>query len=1345
MAKNPSNNPKKSPEKAENKEAQPAKSPIWQKNNEITDEIRRVFSEKVKDDSLRRWVDGRALEKDKDEKERALDFDNFFAILENEDDFDLLKWMHIPSLNLEAETISLANLIGSWREFESIWEVRKLSECLQKIWKDKKKGRIDAFLASVFKEKFKAEIVRIKGQDTQELLEKFNNLTYDSLTLVEVINQIILFMNDSKLNIDMNKITVSFSDFLSHFNLKLSDNYKDWDEEVKLVLNAIVSYLHVPTLKEEMKFYNYEAEKYKEIFTKWVNKNNLDKVADRMGDLWVPREYLEKLVDIYTRKLELPDGTILDIKHTPDKVVIDLGKSTNLTLENKSILKMMIPDADNSDSERLFLPKDEGWKLITLYLMAEEAEKENSKIFKILPQPGKAVQDFLEEPPKSMKEIDEKLQEDFLKSWKNMKWYKFPEDKDTKYKIGDKEESIPGFNVGTRLAMQDGDSWLKPDGWKNWNYVEIVGIDWENWTIDVKANWWEAKLEKSEGRLVKLSLEAIIKEGWKFYKLPNPKDSKDPIEHLKKLNEAELPNKFWVFGLLTRDKGKFIKDVINEKWEIRQEEVSHFGNQYETMEEWKMKLTNIVYKVKHNPDTKSFVVSSEQIHYENSKETYSQEMDYNSFCIFIAEKWLQPLTNKETEKRQEEYKKETMKNTLPKKWKWMSIWAIIWWVKWFRTKATKDRLEAKKKKNQEDFENYLLEGWLWIKLWHIPWFKDWADEMQSEFEAKKENKNRKEIEKWLKKFEKDYDWGSMFDGEDTGLKEIFWWKGYVDWLKDDKYLGEDLTDLNDLHKWAALLLAMIWKWKSPYRWKIDSEATKALRVKKLLWPRHHVHFLRQREQMINKIKQNPSQNLDDMVRWEMSYIVNTVRWNPNGDWWTIEANDSDKGLLANLSKQIFSENFANQLDEKSKAWANASTVEAELDKMKEINNFDEVIANANKNKTGRIQQAIAATIRAWQLADTSGQYRRVKQAFLFILLSWDVNTYCKKETKKLITNHCLAMGFVPWFLAEDWDHQAKIKHLLDKATNGNFWQEVKFKDKTGLEDALSKWRNTDKNYNDLEKWFKSGFRYDEWDAVIKEFQDKRDNSGEIPNKWWEKSIVIKNAGLDSSNSLVNKWMNYRGWKFDDKDQDKDKDITDFWGAILKDLKGISSSNSSQEVKFWIKKFLSYFAGQWFSEWMYKEVFSRLLTAKDQWTPTVQKQLLWYITKWQILSKVWQNYPPDVFDQVLEEFYNIFSKNLGKIVWERKTDIFWKLEDVRSLPFVPPEQFNSLWKWGELERPIGSWKKHKKNFFELNATITQINKSLKNRQVSTPSWFGLWDPMDEDEENDNDSDDSSDNE
>jgi hypothetical protein len=182
--------------------------------------------------------------------------------------------------------------------------------------------------------------------------------------------------------------------------------------------------------------------------------------------------------------------------------------------------------------------------------------------------------------------------------------------------------------------------------------------------FQVRLSGGELKAGEFEGKTFRIDktpekLEHFkTKSGNAFLKLPNPDDSSDPLEHLRKVQASQIPEEKKLksaFDTVGRNgkqlTGKFFDA---EKGSSEEEPIEYFGYQdTEYDDNGKEHKQNIMFKVTHNPGQKTFTVEGSFVKHENQEENgktknvinrynYEREMDYNNFMLFIAEKGLKP-------------------------------------------------------------------------------------------------------------------------------------------------------------------------------------------------------------------------------------------------------------------------------------------------------------------------------------------------------------------------------------------------------------------------------------------------------------------------------------------------------------------------------------------------------------------------------------------------------------------------------------------------------------------------------------------------------------------------------
>ena len=245
------------------------------------------------------------------------------------------------------------------------------------------------------------------------------------------------------------------------------------------------------------------------------------------------------------------------------------------------------------------------------------------------------------------------------------------------------------------------------------------------------------------------------------------------------------------------------------------------------------------------------------------------------------------------------------------------------------------------KKKIDDYDKSQTEKFKWIVEWPIlnalsalplPASIKYAIwERQQEIYNEELNWAWTEIEKYLKALQSDGQFADTFDQVPPHVQTIYW-KSYKEFIEG--LFKKWNPSKEESRKAAALLLANFEKWWSPYRGLTEYE-NKWLWVKVLLWEAHYQQFLRDKAACERARDIAEASWSEDDKKWlneqlatcEWDYIINQVRWSypklQNSYFPCHEKRwinwDDKTNYIANPSKRLLSETFANKLDD-AKKW-----------------------------------------------------------------------------------------------------------------------------------------------------------------------------------------------------------------------------------------------------------------------------------------------------------------------------------------------------------------------------------------------------------------------------------------
>lgn len=837
-------------------------------------------------------------------------------------------------------------------------------------------------------------------------------------------------------------------------------------------------------------------------------------------------------------------------------------------------------------------------------------------------------------------------------------WYKFP--------ANPKEKIDPKWFVeGSSFLMSFGSSLLPP--WTGDKYIraEIIKID--KWTgkFTLKFVWWEAKLGKYEWHKqeFELSADGINKfkdmfSDSKIYKLPDTKKYKWKLDDfIGVLSDSGIdPSKSFWNVKWKGDKFQFtVGDYVGQ-------DVEYFGRYEPTVwevddEKWNMYL----YKIKHNPNGTINVSSQFKDGKENVK--YSKDMDYDTFIAFISSKSLQPKSKQQWE----EIKKKLYwwpdigeKQKIP----FFSINNIVGFFKNIPGKV-KDGIKKYDEEKTEDLTDLIVQKWgLYRKLASIIPSERmaWAfSGMDVEYNLDRDNRVWKKIEKRLKVFESDPHFPSFFANV---LSKMIKWEKPI----KDRYTS------------AALLLAVIKKWKWPYA-KLGDMVGRWLWIRMILWEEHQARFLRMREMKQRQIQQNMAvygrsqvePEMDSLVEFEMQYLIDATDGRR-----TSVSTDEENYLASRRSRQ-----FAGKLEEYSWDFFKKSNVEEWFWKISPTTNFEAARFEYFGKIWDRPMQAIPFLKQMALKAITPGDWKIFEKAVIVGMLSGSFINMTKSHDRSFIQKICRSIWFLPWIWVRETDQQTKVAKLLDIASWWKFSKISKYNpaqfslwNMVWVKSLVAIMWDKDKNpsgYQEMDKeWDKisnflnitSGKKDKDTKTLMEVYDDPKTPNdqkqilGEIIAMAWEKDESFDNQIMDNgkavirnvfnkSQSVVNDYMRFQWWEFAWKNNDERQISQAFWSQVASDMPKWKQSSSM--VEFFLKRFDNRFGSRWFSD-AWKTVFLRRLSSINKHPNQKEKKdMLWYAIVWTIVASSGSGGIPSELKAWLESFRDFFESNMNEIL------------------------------------------------------------------------------------------------
>lgn len=882
----------------------------------------------------------------------------------------------------------------------------------------------------------------------------------------------------------------------------------------------------------------------------------------------------------------------------------------------------------------------------------------------------------------------------------------------------------------------------------------------ETWTFTGTIFWWELEFTKLEWKskefkmnqqffddLKKIVSEASADEE-QICLLPDP-DWLSFDSFREKLNGKLWKSKFTFPPDWTTWDGDKFMHKITEDWEEKDVKVNHFWVS------WDNKTT---YEIQYHPAKRSFTVSStfnweepwKDWKSEKKRFAYRREMDWNNFLIFYNQKWLTPQTEDEyqraLQRQNEEFK-------LLNGWKWKLYWFSINNIKngfkdiiW----SLKKWIEDYDKRKTEDFKDIVTGPILETlsKLPLPPSLKYAVWQSQEELYNKQFNGARPEIETYLKELQSDEQFADTFDQVPPHVQSIYW-KSYKKFLTDlfDRKWEPDITERR---KAAALLLANIQKWDSPYRGLSDYE-NKWIWVKTVLWEWHYNQFMDDRKKCLEVIANawdDKEQYQAAFARCEMDYIINNVCWSDgkipffgsHEERWI--PGKPGTNYVPNPSKRILSEKFANEL-RGSCEWFNKSTIETAYGKASS-RNFVQARADFDRFlKSSRNQKWIGNFMRMIDTAKTESQLYELRKCFLIYVLSGLLDVYWDKDMREQVYIWWRTMTFLPWMLAYNTWHAEQSVELIDdfceeywypKFSSGvksyfqkrnlkNWWLNVE-----GLIKEVNKRRTPeiDKNFDDYSK-HKFKYKHFPEGSTLYNLQKELKNpkTKEVYRPMLKNSLIANSWWLSSNNDIVEDRYQFRDWVFAWEEVKQQEERAKFWKGISKELdlsqKGPNRLNPSNpnDLDLVLTQFLDRFNLD--SESDKHEIFTRIKTADlrkdrkwqhsyvpreggiDMWVIGDKEinSIIWYAFKWNALFNCFScRKLPKELDDALNNFYLFFKKAFEENTFKKSKIIH------ESFGIVDENDFAEL--------KVGSWDVYA-SAIDSNNNLRRDNDQTKNDQ------------------------------
>lgn len=903
----------------------------------------------------------------------------------------------------------------------------------------------------------------------------------------------------------------------------------------------------------------------------------------------------------------------LPIRYEINKSDID---TLDITVEDKIMLLNFLSRFSDS-GDKYVIQWADAWMLLYLFFVMNN----EAPLSEFNSDEQKKIENLFWKAQKSEKWKNNKNtdgNDEWEEKWKDDEWEKDNKEENEEplnaESFKNKIEALwPGkFESWSEIWLPMWDSEI-PGWWYQWMKVKISNIDMRKWKFTGKVFWWELKFNSNlEWKSKRFDMnQKFLDDLWKFTKdkdkiwlLPDPDKANfntfmDSLNHKLWTSDLNFPVS-WVKW--TGD--KFMHKVVDEEWNEKDEEIKYF---------WSANDDKSTYKIKYNPIKHSFTVSSifngeekwKDWKSEKKRFSYKRDMDWNNFLIFFTQKWLVPQTEDESKdaiSRQEQDFK--VVNSSNRKLKWFSINNLLHGSKaifWYFKKKLDDYNKEKDAECQDVLEDLIL----WA-MWKVPGYIGRAAwERQLEKYNERNNAARQEIEKYLKIYQADPDFATTFDKVPPFAKNLFWWKSYQKFLFD--LCKSKTRSKSDVRKAAALLLANIEKWKSPYRGLVGWQ-NKWYWVKTLLGEWHYRQFLRDKQRCLNAIEhawKDKAQLQDILATGEMDYIINNVTWNPDPEYFGSKeqrwiGGDKATEYIDNPSKSLLSDQFANKLDSLNKWWYTASSVDEEFNKMKH-NDFNLAKKVFDKNiKSARYQAATASLKKMFTLACNDNQILVYKRCFLIYLLSGAIDINCRKDLGKQAYWWWKSLWFPPALLAKNKWHPEQVVAILDHFSRWNpsnkfsnkvqsyFHKSSTLKWNTNVEQLISDFDSRWKSNNNAEKfceYLKWDFlitenfeTWDSWtDKVLKDLQEKaKDQSNESgDSSLFSNPTCINDAWiLASPDTVHNRMITTSEWDFGWETWDEKEDRAKFFEKCSNEINGMTVSQ--EYTNLLMSKFLWWF-------------------------------------------------------------------------------------------------------------------------------------------------------------------------
>ena len=1062
-------------------------------------------------------------------------------------------------------------------------------------------------------------------------------------------------------------------------------------------------------------------------------------------------------------------------KGLPIKFTISWFENLGLSLEDQAVFdKFFAQDIENWE---IVLENNRVWKLLVLYLMgnpsflerydpeSDSAKKLNTLLKdinkdEIIEKKKKELdeEDSDEENEnndQSQQDWDEAVNEEdekakFLKSWKEVR--------------GDSDESEDGgFRHWAALYVPFWESTLPPhqEDSHEWMKLSISNVDWESKTVRFKANWVELKLPSDyENKVFEFPLdmfeERFIKGEnlvGKPYKILGEK--KDLQTTFNEMITNGLCNWETLWDTQFEDWNLMMSDINSDGKEVH-EKVCYFWSWLNVSDKNK-----VLYAVKWNNDHTVTLTSDSFLWADNKAYNYEKTMSYPEFLLFIHEKWLSPKTKTMAEGEQVKIKDVVSHRT--NKIQWVSIASLMYSIKniW---KKINDGFDAYQKEQNEACLDLLtnklgiykkLDKWIG---WTSPALSASLTKLHDEAVSWADKKVWKGIDEWIGIFKGLDDYATLFEtGADKPSNQRIWRLDKALWkhgtLKNVLITRTCVRDNPALRPiMAAAMISNLKMWKGLYRWMAEYD-NQGLWVQCLLGPEHYQRYLQQKKKLEADIKRggpNATQLRDLLVKSEISYIVYNIQNSHGKDEYFGSVSDSNNQAL----KQLYSNEFANQLDGAASEIMGQGAVDNGYSKMKKFNTFNPVYEEFKKNiKSWRIEAGLGALMRMWELAVEPSDHTQLKVAISYVTLSGILSKYADKNMITWFDGIARAYMLPTGFFAGKNFHQKYAWHLLGKASKVSDWNIVnlgftdymkgkgltleKFSKASDnvpywtLLSELEKWWS--QNSKDLDDYFLSLKTRNLWgDPILEQIADVlwEKNPDNVNDSWKSKPKIAWHYGLNQTPDIISRYKRYGKDWFEAKDSDERNDKIAFWEKMLKDLKNLEN-NPDVKPEFFLQEFKNFFYNDWFWDrndaWNIARIRLIKRIMQQQWEPMVftdtrwenpvkimsektygskeVKSLIWYLFTGNVLSN-WPCQPPEQFEKVLAFFQGYFERHFDEI---SKESVLRKV--FSSVPKHQKIDDEYLIPWDEYTK-----------------FIQKEEKYLQRPEDDEVSWTGILDPV-----------------